>query len=391
VAYAVPTRRSHRGSKTDWTLGLTRLCWAVLAVTLGCRARAEPERELPPARPAVSKPTTPLVVAHGGQGSPAELSDGPEAAVTAAHRALQAGASAVDAAVAGMVVLEDDPRFNAGTGANLRLDGRTIECDAAVMSDDGTYGAVAGLPSVKNPVLVAQAVSQTPHVLLAGAGADAFATTIGVDRAELGTELAKQRLERALRRLMGADPLEPVWLEFDWRARWNFPTAPPGTLEEAIAKLEHGSRPRVANTNVGRANIDDTKDTVGVVLRTADGRYVAALSTGGTTLALRGRVGDVPIYGAGLYAGPAGAVAATGVGEAIMRAFAARDVYALLEDGVHPREAIRRVMIRVPRGTGVGMIAVSSLGFAARATSEMAWAMHDGERVVRADENVWYE
>src|SRR5580658_6428737 len=92
------------------------------------------------------KPARAAAIAHGGVGSsPPEWSDGCRSAVDAALIALKAGSDPVDAAVAGVVLLEDDPRFNAGTGACVRLDGESIQMDASVMRSDGKFGAVAGI------------------------------------------------------------------------------------------------------------------------------------------------------------------------------------------------------------------------------------------------------
>src|SRR6185369_740830 len=116
---------------------------------------------------------------HGGAASPNTLSDGCVAAARAAQAALDAGGDALGAALAATVVLEDDPRFNAGTGSNLRLDGRTIEMDASVMTSDGRFGAVTCIERVKNPILVAARVMETPHLTLVGDGATAFARKLG--------------------------------------------------------------------------------------------------------------------------------------------------------------------------------------------------------------------
>lgn len=349
-------------------------------IAASCSGRAEPLGEIPAATPAPAEQLTALVVAHGGQGSPASKSDGPEAAARATWEALERGDGAMDAAMAGVVWLEDDPRFNAGTGANLRLDGKTIECDAAIMDDAGRFGAVAGLSGIKNPIRVARAVVDSPHILLVGAGARAFADTLGLERADLATDQARAKIERGWSGILQGDR----WSDYDWKSRWNFETPPPTTMGEVATMLDPSAA--VAEVTEVRAAAEEaTRDTVGVVLRTAEGRYVAALSTGGTTLALRGRVGDVPQLGSGLYAGPAGAVAATGKGEAITRERVAAEVYGLLERGVGPREAIRRATRGITRAEGVGVIAVSEDGFGAIATSQMAWAVASPEGTERGD------
>src|SRR5262249_28112223 len=105
------------------------------------RASARTEAPLP------GKPWTGAAIAHGGQLSAPKRASGCRAAVDAALRALESGADPVDAAVAGVVVMEDDPHFNAGTGSRVRLDGTTVQMDAAVMASTGRFGAVAAIES----------------------------------------------------------------------------------------------------------------------------------------------------------------------------------------------------------------------------------------------------
>src|SRR5829696_161301 len=99
----------------------------------------------------------PAAVAHGGVGTPGEHSDGCRTAVDRALAVLASTGDPLEAAVAGAIVLEDDPRYNAGTGSIVRLDG-AVQMDASVMESGGRFGAVAGVERVKNPVLVARAV-----------------------------------------------------------------------------------------------------------------------------------------------------------------------------------------------------------------------------------------
>jgi hypothetical protein len=132
------------------------------------------------------------ILTHGGAASPNALSDGCVVAAQAAQVILASGGDALAAALAATVVLEDDPRFNAGTGSNLRLDGRLIEMDASVMTSDGRFGGVACVQRVKNPiVLVAAKVRETPHLLLAGDGATAFARRLGFPVFDPTTEGAR--------------------------------------------------------------------------------------------------------------------------------------------------------------------------------------------------------
>jgi isoaspartyl peptidase/L-asparaginase-like protein (Ntn-hydrolase superfamily) len=321
---------------------------------------------------------------------------------------LESGGTARAAAIEGVRVLEDDPRFNAGTGANLRMDGVTHECDAAVMDDAGRFSAVAGINGIKNPVLVADAVAGTPHRLLVGSGAQAFAEGLGLPRASLTTPRAREGITRAMTRLLAGDP-PSGWADFDWRAAWNYTTPVPTSVEGwtvdvaapegaalSPASVAQTTAPTVPPPTVadppgktvrpdGDPSGTTPSDTVGLVVRTTDGRYAAALSTGGTALALRGRVGDVPLEGHGLFAGPHGAVAATGKGEAIVREQVARAVYDQLRRGVEPEQAIRVAIRDITAEEGVGVIAVSDRGWAAVATSSMAWAAATPAGASRAD------
>jgi isoaspartyl peptidase/L-asparaginase-like protein (Ntn-hydrolase superfamily) len=306
-----------------------------------------------------------LVVAHGGQGSPAIRSAAVAAAVTQAWAVLESGGDAKKSVIAGTVVMEDDAGFNAGTGANVRLDGRTVECDAAIMDWTGDFGAVAGVQGFKNPVLIADAVASSEHLLLAGEGGRALGERMGLEAGAEASDRARSKLARAV--AAQGDPPE------FWEQLWNFERP----YEEALGlALEAAPRDEQGVT---------TKDTVGVIARDGDGRYAAALSTGGTATALRGRVGDVPQYGQGLFAGPCGAVAATGKGEAIIREHVAAEVYALLCAGIHPDESIRRATWNIGVSEGVGVVAMSKRGYGARATSQMAWAARSDAGAVQAD------
>jgi isoaspartyl peptidase/L-asparaginase-like protein (Ntn-hydrolase superfamily) len=281
----------------------------------------------PPAAP-------PAAVAHVGAGSQRALMDGTDRAVAKALAALAGGAPALEGALAGVVVLEDDPRFNAGTGANIRLDGKTIQMDAACMDGtSGAFGAVAAIERVQNPVLVARKVMDTPHLLIVGEGATRFARALGFPDYDPTCPENRSKLDRIQRLLKGSDPrLVDAWKGYDWKKAWNFPTP----LKEALG----------------------TPDTVGCVTRDAQGRFAAAISTGGTTLTLYGRVGDVPLFGAGIYAGPKGAVACTGHGEEIIRHLVAKAVYDRLARGATAQQAVDRALAAFPATIDLGLIAV---------------------------------
>ena len=235
------------------------------------------------------------LVIHGGSGSMrrGNLSqaedEGGRAGLTLALETgsaiLAAGGSALDAVEAAVRVLEDDPHFNAGRGSVFTAEGR-IECDAAIM-DGSTLdaGAVAGVRSTRNPITLARAVmEQSPHVFLAGAGADGFARAHGIEAADSG------------------------WFETPERRR---------QLDEI---LSNPNAPFDSAMKYG---------TVGAVALDTRGHLAAATSTGGLTGKKWGRVGDSPLIGAGTYADDrACAVSCTGAGEYFIRLGVAHEITA---------------------------------------------------------------
>lgn len=294
-----------------------------------------------------------VILTHGGAASPSSNSDGCVRAAQAGRAVLDRGGDALAAALAATVMLEDDPRFNAGTGSNLRLDGALIEMDAAVMSSDARFGAVACVQRVKNPVLVAARVMETPHLMLVGEGATAFARRHGFEDFDPTTDGARAKLERALADLRGKGNGDFTSDAAPWRkskpaVHWNFTAEPPDC------------------------------DTVGAVVRDLHGRFAATASTGGTVFMLRGRVGDSPLMGAGLYAGPHGAVAATGVGEEIIRRFLAKTVYDWLAEGIPPARAAQRAVALFPEIVDVGVLVASKHGHAIASNRDMASAALTG-------------
>ncbi len=277
------------------------------------------------------------IVVHGGAGSSAAVDDADrarEGCLAAARRGyalLRQGASALDAVEAAATVLEDDPRFNAGTGSCLTRDGE-VEMDACLMDGaDLRVGAVALVRTMKNPIRLARAVMErTPHVLLAGEGASRLAGEAGLEQVSPSSLVT----ERSLRR---------------WR--------------EHLAK---SSPPTTSGGTIGAVAID------------ARGHVAAATSTGGMTGKLPGRIGDTPIPGAGTYADDAsGAASATGHGEMILRVTLTRVVCDRLgagETAMAAASAGIRALERV-QGSG-GVIVVGRSG-------DIGWAFNT-ERMSRA-------
>jgi beta-aspartyl-peptidase (threonine type) len=246
-----------------------------------------------------------VLVIHGGAGVLSRKEMTPEKetayreklaeALRAGHAVLKADGTSVDAVVAAIKILEDSPLFNAGKGAALNHEG-VAELDASLM-DGATRkaGAVAAVKRIRNPIEAARLVmDKTPHVLLAGAGADEFAERQGLKRMPpeyFITEDRRQQLEEIQR-------------------------------EEKSKKQAHTVIPPVA----------DRVGTVGAVALDKHGNLAAGTSTGGLANKQPGRVGDSPIIGAGTYANNATcAVSGTGQGEFFIRAVAAYDIAALME------------------------------------------------------------
>ncbi len=235
------------------------------------------------------------IAIHGGAGTmtpdrmPPEQQAGYEAALGVALDAgaavLASGGSALDAVEAAIMVLEDDPKFNAGRGAVFTYNG-VNELDASIM--DGrtrAAGAVTGVTHVKNPVKLARAVmDDSPHVFLSREGAEEFARERGIEM------------------------VDPDWFATPERRR---------QLQELKAR------------NLGWFDVDLKYGTVGAVAVDAGGHVAAATSTGGLTGKRWGRIGDSPVIGAGNYADDrACAVSATGAGEYFIRAGVAHEICA---------------------------------------------------------------
>jgi len=280
----------------------------------------------------------PAIVVHGGAGAAQEYADGCDVAADAGLVVLHSGGEALDAVVRAVMALEDDGRFNAGTGAVVAPDGVTLERDASVMDTRGRLGAVACVRDVRNPVLLARAVADTPHRLIAGEGAERLAQVLQLAPAVPVTEAQQRRRMDSLHAtLTSTSPKETAKLAAVLRA-WNYPGQP-------VADATKGSQAAC--------------DTVGAVARDADGHFAVAASTGGVAPALLGRVGDTPLIGAGFYAGVDGAVAVTGTGEDIIPLLLAHAVYQWIAGGMPLQQALERGVAQLPEGSDIGIIAVS--------------------------------
>lgn len=277
----------------------------------------------------------PVLVIHGGCGviprdgmSPAREAGfraSLHAALAAGWAVLARGGAAMDAVEAAIVVMEDDPNFNAGHGSAFNADG-AHELDASIMDGPTLQcGAVAGVRTVKNPVSLARLVmTKTKHVLLMGDGAEQFATLQNVERVpntHFDTEHRRKILEEVLQE----------------RART-------GRLD-------------------GPAQQAGGYGTVGCVARDRQGRLAAATSTGGMTGKRWGRVGDTPVIGAGNWADGTVAISCTGTGEQFIRHAVAHSITARMQLARETLAQATDALVRrtLQEGDG-GLIAVDKHG-----------------------------
>ncbi|MEM6858596.1 MAG: isoaspartyl peptidase/L-asparaginase [Pseudomonadota bacterium] len=240
------------------------------------------------------------IAIHGGAGTMARDKMTPEMEAqyeAALQKALDAGAkvladggSAMDAVKAAIIPMEDSPLFNAGRGAVFTWEGRN-ELDASIMDGrDRSAGAVTGVTTIKNPILLADTVrTDSPHVFLMGEGAEEFASENGLETAG------------------------PEWFETESRRR---------SLE------------RMKERQLSALDVDLKFGTVGAVALDQDGNLAAGTSTGGMTGKRWGRIGDAPVIGAGTYADNRScAVSATGWGEYFIRVGVAQEICTQLRLG----------------------------------------------------------
>jgi beta-aspartyl-peptidase (threonine type) len=311
--------------------------------------------------PVAAQSPTALVI-HGGAGfvpkdslSPDDVRDFHaqlDRALDAGNAVLSSGGSALDAVSAAVVVLEESPRFNAGKGAVLNAQGGH-ELDASIMEGHTRRaGAVAGVTTVRNPIKLARTVMEhSPHVMLAGGGAEAFADS-------------RPEIERVAN----------DWFTTEHRRR-ALEKAQRAEAEKNLQSLTHAQEAAMYFGTVGAVALD------------RHGHIAAATSTGGMTNKKWGRVGDSPIIGAGTYADARCGVSATGWGEFFIRAVVAHDICARVAyRGDSLQQAAADVVMHEVPGLGGdgGIIALDAQGNIAMPfnTSGMyrAWIGPDGSR-----------
>ena len=293
---------------------------------------------------------------HGDEDHEERARQGLRSALEAGSVVLSRGGSAIDAVEASVRVLEDDPCFNAGRGSTLNAEG-LVELDAAIM-DGATLkaGAVAVVRKVRNPISLARLVmDRSPHVLLAGEGAESFALEQGM-------------------------PLVPpsyFFTEHKWRS-----------LQLRLQQeTPYGQKPVIKR---GSDRDPGLFGTVGAAALDRAGNLAAGTSTGGREGKLPGRVGDSPIPGAGTYASNESlAVSSTGLGEYVLRLGSTKEASDHMTiGGKSVTEATEIVRAKLEKmGGSIGMVAIDRKGVVAMPFSGdgmyRAYVLSDGKPVVK--------
>lgn len=314
-----------------------------------------------------SKKATPIIVIHGGtsglgltQEEFLQRKAGMEKSLLAGQKVLSDGGTAIEAVIAAIKVMEDDPLFNAGKGAVFTAEGFN-ELDASIM-DGATKkaGAVAMSRHIKNPIEAARVVmDKTWHTLIAGEGADKLAK-------ENGLEMVDQKY-------------------FFTEVRWN-------QLQEAKKQKE-----LLLDSDKARAHLGNYTEpylgTVGAAALDAHGNLAAGTSTGGMTNKMTGRIGDSPIIGAGNYAdNDSLALSCTGTGDIFIRAAAAHETSALYKyKKLSAQKAAEATIKQVAAlgGTG-GIVSVDKNGIPGYAWTSDKLGMFHGEARVGGKPKVFF-
>jgi len=295
-------------------------------------------------------------------------------ALEAGWKILASGGSALDAVEAAILVLEDNPEYDAGLGSHLNRDGH-VSLDAIVM-DGRTLrsGAVAAVERIRNPIRLARTVMEASHhMLLAGVGAERFALENGFTLCR-PEDLIVERERRAWK----------LCTRFGHQRQFHEPTF---LFSPAYAEKLATARPREPVAS-GGVNGTVSGGTVGAVAVDRDGHLYAATSTGGTCCKVPGRVGDSPMIGCGCYADEqAGGVSCTGWGEAIMKIVMAKTAVDFLRSGHSEQQAADesiRLLAERTSGTG-GLILMSRDGVPALSfnTPHMVWGIATPDGALR--------
>lgn len=281
------------------------------AALLGCKESNS--EEVPLAKTENTKPEYPLVIATWNV----------KEATARAWEVLEQGGSALDAIEQGCRVEEANAEGQSvGIGGLPDRDGN-VTLDASIMDSNGNYGAVVYLQHIKHPISVARKVMEdTPHVLLAGKGAEQFAVAQGFPRENLLTDASRKAWE-------------------EWKVKSEY---------KPIINIEN-------------------HDTIGMLAIDKDGNLSGGCTTSGLAYKMAGRVGDSPIIGSGLFVdNEVGAATATGLGEEVLKTVGSFLIVELMRQGKSPQEACEEAIERIVRKNPnhkdfqVGYIAVNKQG-----------------------------
>ena len=287
----------------------------------------------------------------------------------AAWNVLKNKGRALDAVEQGVMVTESSQNCCVGLGANPDRDG-FVTLDASIMDEHFNCGSVAFLERIKHPISVARRVMEkTPHVMLVGAGAQQFAVAEGFP-------LEEQKLspdaEHNYKEWLKKSEYKPPAINIE-KSQGHGPFAP--------AKLENG---------------EWNHDTIGMVAMDAKGNLSGSCTTSGAGFKMRGRVGDSPIIGAGLYVdNEVGACVATGQGEDVIRVAGSHAVVEMMRQGLSPEAACKKIIQRIikikkekAKEIQVAFIALNKLGqhgsFAIHPGFEYALRNSTNEKLVKS-------
>jgi N4-(beta-N-acetylglucosaminyl)-L-asparaginase len=259
----------------------------------------------------------------------------------AAWQVLRKGGRALDAVEAGVRVTEASQNCCVGLGANPDRDG-IVTLDACIMDEKGGCGSVAALERIKHPISVARRVMEkTPHVMLVGEGAQKFAVAEGFP---LEPQQLSEDAEKAYKEWLKTSQYKPV---INIENRGHGPFAP--------TQFKNG---------------EWNHDTIGMIALDAAGNLSGSCTTSGMGFKMRGRVGDSPIIGAGLFVdNEIGAAVSTGVGEEVIRICGTHLVVELMRQGYSPEAACKKAVQRIvgrdaakAKEMQVGFIALNKKG-----------------------------
>ena len=272
-----------------------------------------------------------ILILHGGVGSSGTLSPMLNKYADESYRQ-----TAIESVINSVVLMEDNEIFNAGKGSYMRID-KSIQMDAAVMIP-GNFGSVVNIENVKNPVKVAYDVMlKSPHNMLSGDGAVKFARLLGYKNYDTSSEKAEKKYKEVIEKIKNNEI------------------------------KEFNEMKKIIDIN------DLIGDTVGAVARIGN-EFAAAVSTGGTSAMLRGRVGDSPLPGSGIYCDRKGAIVATGIGEEIIKK---KLCYRIYNDiGTMPLdENVKSKVDEFDIDVPIGIIAVTENEYSVYANKDMAYGL----------------